>query len=72
MKVVYEYSHLGGAEILEVRYPEERKQIYDVITAVTARRTKISREKTMPGKALFAPTGMNAQFRERFNARGFV
>jgi len=22
MKIVYEYSHLGGSEILQVRYPE--------------------------------------------------
>lgn len=23
MKVVYEYSHLGGSEILKVRFPEQ-------------------------------------------------
>jgi len=31
MKVVYEYSHLGGSEILQVRYPKINKHIYDVI-----------------------------------------
>jgi hypothetical protein len=71
MKVVYEYSHLGGAEILQVRYPSENKQIRDVISRVKAHKTKISREKTMRGRALFAPTDMNAQFRALFNALGF-
>ena len=28
MKVVYEYSHLGGSEILKVKYPKENKIIY--------------------------------------------
>jgi hypothetical protein len=72
MKVVYEYSHLGGSEILQVRYPEERRHIYEVIAGVEAHRTKISKEKTMPGKALYAPTDMNAQFRKRFNELGFA
>ncbi len=71
MKVVYEYSHLGGAEILKVRYPKENKQVYQVISGVTPHKTKISREKTMPGRALYAPTDMNAQFRTAFNSFGF-
>ena len=72
MKVVYEYSHLGGSEILKVRYPKENKLIYQVITGVTAHKTKISKEKTMPGRALFAPTDMNDQFKIAFNRHGFT
>jgi hypothetical protein len=34
MKVVYEYSHLGGAEILKVRYPEIEREIYEVIDKI--------------------------------------
>jgi hypothetical protein len=71
MKVVYEYSHLGGAEILKVRYREENREIYQVISGVTPHKTKISKEKTMPGRALYAPTDMNAQFRAAFNDLGF-
>jgi len=71
VKVVYEYSHLGGSEILKVRYPKENKQIYDVISGVTASKTKISKEKTMHGRALFAPKVMNARFKKAFNALGF-
>ncbi len=49
MKIVYEYSHLGGSEILQVQYPEILQEIFDVIKSVSAKRTKISKEKTMKG-----------------------
>lgn len=71
MKVVYEYSHLGGTEILQVRYPEWDREIYDVIGDVKAKRTKISKEKTMKGKALYSPRDMNRQFRKEFHARDY-
>lgn len=71
MKVVYEYSHLGGSEILQVRYPKFNQQIYDVIKQVKSSKTKISKEKTMVGRALYSPTDMNKQFKEAFNKRGF-
>lgn len=71
MRVVYEYSHLGGSEISKVRYPKESKLIYQVISQVKAHRTKISQEKTMQGKALYAPKDMNAQFQSAFNDLGF-
>jgi len=50
MRVVYEYSHLGGAEILQVRYPDCGRDIYEVIAGIAARRIKISKEKTMRGR----------------------
>jgi len=31
MKIVYQYSHLGGREIMQVRYPATLREIYDVI-----------------------------------------
>jgi hypothetical protein len=71
MKVVYEYSHLGGSEILQVRYPKFKQQIYDVIKQVKSSKTKISKEKTMIGRALYSPTDMNQQFKEAFNKKGF-
>jgi hypothetical protein len=71
MRVVYEYSHLGGAEILKVRYPECERDIYEVIAEVTARRSKVSREKTQRGRWLYSPKEMNRQFREAFIARGY-
>lgn len=71
MKVVYEYSHLGGAEILQVRYPEAEREIYDIIAQVTTQKTKISKEKTMRGRKLYSPTDMNQQFCELFGAKGY-
>lgn len=72
MKVVYEYSHLGGSEILTVRHPEIEKEIYQIISSVHARKTKISNEKTMKGKALFNPVDMNQQFLGLFTQYQFV
>ena len=71
MRVVYEYSHLGGAEILTVRYPELEREIYEVVASVHAMRSKISREKTMRGRRLYSPKDMNSQFRDGFRLRGY-
>ncbi|MCK4296223.1 MAG: BstYI [Candidatus Marinimicrobia bacterium] len=71
MKIVYEYSHLGGSEILKVRYPECEKDVYDIITKVSAQKTKISKEKTMKGKELYSPKDMNKQFKSEFVSRGY-
>jgi hypothetical protein len=71
MKVVYEYSHLGGSEILHQRYPEHEREIYDVISLVKGNRSKISKEKTKKGKKLYSPIDMNKQFENAFKARGY-
>ena len=71
MKIVYEYSHLGGAEILQLRYPEIHEEIRDVIGEVVAERTKVSREKTMRGRRLYSPTAMNKRFAAEFGSRGY-
>ena len=72
MKVVYEYSHLGGSEILHLRFPSIEKDIYAVIAAVKAERTKESREKTKLGRMLFSPRDMNEQFKANFQSKGFA
>ncbi len=72
MKVVYVYSHLGGSEILQVRFPKLNQEIYDVIKKIKSSKTKISKEKTMDGRALYSPTDMNQQFKKGFNKRGFI
>lgn len=71
MRIIYEYSHLGGSEILHVRYPEHERAINEVIASVNARRLKVSKEKTMTGRKLFAPKDMNKQFHTAFTAKGF-
>jgi hypothetical protein len=71
LKKIYEYSHLGGTEILKVRYPEIEKEIDTAIKGVKAIRVKKSKEKTMKGKMLFSPTDMNKRFKEEFSKIGF-
>ena len=71
MRVFYEYSHLGGSEILQVRFSNINNIIYSVIASIQARKIKISKEKTMKGKELYSPTDMNAQFKTKFNSEGF-
>lgn len=71
MRVVYEYSHLGGAEILRVRYPQMEEEIYRVIDNVRAFRGKVSREKTKRGAQLYSPIDMNRQFRDAFSGLGY-
>lgn len=69
---VFEYSHLGGSEILQVRFPAINQKIDDVIHAVhITARTKISREKTKFGMMLYSPKEMNRAFSEAFRAEGF-
>lgn len=55
MKVIYEYSHLGRAEIMKVRHPAWDAEVYEIIASVTARKTKISQEKTKKGRMLYSP-----------------
>ncbi len=71
MKIACEYSHLGGAEILKVHYPEQEQEIYDVIEEVVCDKTKVSREKTMKGRMLYAPKLMNELFDKSFRDRGY-
>jgi len=71
MKIIYEYSHLGGSEILKVRYPHIEEEIYTVIQQVKAIRSKESKEKTKQGKMLISPIEMNRQFTEQFTQLGY-
>lgn len=72
MKIDYEYSHLGGKQILQVGHPEILTQIHEVIGAIgELKRTKISKEKTMMGRELYAPIEINAAYTKEFDLRGF-
>ncbi len=67
MEIVYEYSHLGGSEILKVRFPSIEKEIYEIISKIDVKKTKISKEKTMRGRELYSPKEMNRQFKDIFH-----
>jgi len=71
MRIVYEYSHLGGSEILKVRYPDIEIEINNIISRIKAKKSKVSKEKTMQGRLLYSPADMNQQFKTAFVARGY-
>lgn len=74
MRLVETYSHLNGLEFLMVHKPGLWQEIQDVIRAVNAQsfKTKVSKEKTMIGKLLYAPKEMNAAMNEEFKHRGWA
>lgn len=71
MRIVYEYSHLGGHEILLLKKSFILEQIKEVIKTVSVGKTKISKEKNTIGKRLYSPIEMNKFFKEEFNKRDF-
>ena len=72
METVYTYSHLGGEEILLVRYPELNRQINSVISSIdNPGRNKVSREKTTKGRKLYSPKEMNNLFKQKFRTLGW-
>lgn len=72
MYKVFEYSHLGGSEILQIRFPEIDREVNSVIESIKdVQRTKESKEKTMRGKMLYSPVDLNQRFSEAFDALGY-
>ena len=73
MRIQARYSHLNGEEYLLVHRKHLWEEVKDVIAEVdaTACRTKISKEKTMPGKVLFSPADMNRAFKDGLKDRGW-
>lgn len=73
MKAVFEYSHLGGSEILAARYPEIDAAIDEAIIAIgnDFRTFKSGEGGRRSQGLLYAPKAINAAFREQFSARGF-
>ncbi len=73
MRLRAKYSHMNGEEYLLVHRANLWREVRDVIAEVDAEacRTKVSREKTMPGKMLYSPQDMNAAFKKGFEARGW-
>ena len=71
MKIKQVYSHLNGLEYLMVHKPELWEEIKETIENVDAyvAFNKISKEKTMVGKVLFSPSGLNKLFEEEFSKK---
>lgn len=73
MNLVETYSHLNGLEYLLVHKPELWNEILEVIERVDATRfrTKISKEITMVGKALYSPKDINFAYKKLLSDRGW-
>lgn len=72
MKIIYEYSHLGGKQILQVDYPLILKEVHDAINSITdIGKNKVSKEKTSHGEMLYSPKELNEAFASQFNSKGF-
>jgi len=71
MIVAGRYSFKHGQEAVEERYPHLLREIHQVIDGIDASKhvTKVSKEKTMPGKLLYNPKSLNRAFSEGFAAR---
>jgi len=70
MRKSYEYSHLGGSEILHGHFPTIESEIDDIIRSVKPPgKTKVSKEKTKKGRLLYSPKLMNQLFKREFYSR---
>lgn len=73
MKIESIYSHLNGLEWLLVHQKPIWKEIQRIVRSLDATRlkTKISLEKGMRGKNLYAPKELNKKFTQEFRACGW-
>ena len=73
MRIGSVHSHLNGLEWMMVHEPKVLNEIKAVIRGVDAGafKTKVSREKGMKGRRLYAPRMLNARFKKDFQSRGW-
>ncbi|MGB6484438.1 MAG: BglII/BstYI family type II restriction endonuclease [Candidatus Acidiferrales bacterium] len=73
MKIEKLHSHLNGHEWLLVHEPRIWKEVERIIRGIDAEKykTKVSEEKGMKGKLLYAPIELNARFKTDFRDAGW-
>jgi len=73
MQIVAQYTFNNGKRYLLKHHRPELNEVKDVISSVVGSRlkTKISKEKTMKGKALYNPKALNKEFRRLFEKKGW-
>ena len=73
VKIVARYDFNGGKGEVESRFAVELREIEQAIAAVDASlfKSKVSKEKTMPGRLLYAPSAINDEFRRIFQKKGW-
>jgi hypothetical protein len=72
MDIVYSYSHLGGEEILLVKFPGINREIQEIIESIpNPGRHKESKEKNKMGEMLYDPKQLNRLIKDSFYGRGW-
>ena len=73
MKIVAKYDFNGGKDAVMKKYRTEFQQIETAIKAIDAAqfKTKVSEEKTMPGRMLFSPGEINKEFKRLLAPTGW-
>ena len=61
-----EYSHMGGLELLKLRYPYLHNEICTILTTEVSEPTKISKEKGKQGKLVWSGPAFNRPLEESF------
>ncbi len=74
MKIVGMYSFNRGREVVEANYADLLVEVRQAVAGVDAAQslTKVSEEKTMSGKMLYSPRGLNQNFKHEFASRGWT
>ena len=74
MKIAGEFSFNNGATYLARKHQALLDEIYEAIARVNAApcKTKMSKEKTMPGKILYSPAALNRRFKAQLKPHGWV
>jgi hypothetical protein len=74
MKIAQTYSHLNGLEWLLQTKPQIWSEIEQVIEDVDAEscKTKISKEKSMKGRKLYAPKELNKKFENGLKSKSWT
>lgn len=73
MEIIAEFSFNNGKEFIEENHTPELQEIREIIYSVDASnfKTKVSKEKTMPGRLLYSPIELNREFKRLLEFRGW-
>jgi hypothetical protein len=74
MIIAGRFSFADGDRVIRRRYSKALCEVERIIGNIDAAgcKTKLSREKTMPGKRLFSPPALNKAFKRQFLPSGWV
>ena len=74
MIIAAQYSFKNGLKEITKHYPLLLEEIKTCIRNINAEvsKTKLSKEKTMPGKTLYSPVKLNDSFKDEFLPKGWM